>query len=211
MNMTKVKVSVDFSTHNYSDKELAIQGLTVGENLSNNPNFPTLNETATGIKSASEILNGYLANMASGNKQLTAEKNLARTNLENMLGSAALKVQDLSGGDEVKIISSGFEINRKRTPVGVLDQVVNVQIKPGNLSGSLEVSWDVVNHSYSYEIRYTKNPKSDDNVYTSVTSTKRKILLENLIPGQTYSVKVAAVGSDPKRVWSLEVISCYVS
>lgn len=97
--MTKVKVSIDYSTHNYSDKELAIQGLTVGENLSDN-RISQHWMKQQGIKSASEILNGYLTNMASGNKQLTAEKNLARTNLENMLGSAAMKVQDSSEGTE---------------------------------------------------------------------------------------------------------------
>jgi len=92
-----------------------------------------------------------------------------------------------------------------------LDQVINVQIKQGKLTGSLEVSWDTVNHAYSYEIRYTKNPKTETSVFTHTTSTKHKILLEDLVPGQTYIVQVAGVGSDTKRVWSVDVISCYVS
>ncbi len=209
--MAKIKVSVDFSMHNYSDKELAIQGQTVSENLTDNLNFPTLKETATAIKTASDILYGYLANMATGNKQLTAEKNVARLNLENLLGATALKVQDISGGDEVKILSSGFEINRKPAPVGELDQVMNVKVKLGKTSGSLDISWDVVNHAYSYEIRFIKNPKTDTSVYTSVTCTKHKVTIENLSPGQTYIIQVAGVGSNPKRVWSVEVISCYVS
>lgn len=209
--MAKVKVSVDFSTHNYSDKELAIQGQTVGDNLNDNLNYSSLKELAAAIKVASVILLGFLANMATGNKQLTAEKNVARINLEDLLGTAALKVQDLSGGDEVKILSSGFEINRKPTPVGILNQVLNVQAKLGKVAGSLDISWDVVNNAYSYEIRYTKNPKTDASVYTNVTSTKRKVTIENLILGQTNIIQVAGVGSDPKRVWSVEVITCYVS
>lgn len=209
--MAKVKVSINFSTNNFSDKELAVMGQTVGENLADNANFPTLKETAAAIKTASDVLNGYLANMATGNKQLTAEKNVARTNLENLLGAAALKVQDISEGDEIKILSSGFETNRKRTPVGVLDQVLNVQVKLGKVTGSLDISWDVVSNAYSYEIRYTKNPKTDASIYTNITSTKRKVTIENLTPGQTYIVQVAGIGSDPKRVWSVEVITCYVS
>ena len=209
--MGKKKVSIDFSTHNYSDKELAVQGQTVSENLTDNLNFPTLKDAATAIKAASDILYGYLANMATGNKQLTAEKNVARTNLENLLSTTALKVQDISGGDEVKILSSGFEINRKPGPVGILDQVMNVQVKLGKTAGSLDVTWDVVNHAYSYEVRFTKNPKTDASVYISITSTKRKVTIENLTPGQTYIVQVAGIGSDPKRVWSVEVITCYVS
>lgn len=209
--MGKSKVSVDFSTHNFTDKELAVQGHTVSDNLDDNSNFPTLKEAATEIKSASDILNGYLASMATGNKQVTAEKKQARTNLEDILRATALKVQDISEGDEIKILSSGFLTNKKRTPAGTLDQVVNVQIKPGKVSGSLNISWDVVSNAYSYEIRYTSNPKTDAPVYISITSTKSKVILENLIPGQTYIVQVAGVGSDPKRVWSVEVITCYVS
>jgi hypothetical protein len=209
--MTIARVSVDHSTHNYSDKDLSVKAKTISDNLTEIPIFLTLAETAALIKAKKIVFDDFLSKMPGGNKQITVLKNNARLDLESVLKSGALKVQDISGGDEAIILSSGYDITRKGTPVGILDQVVNLQIKLGKLSGSLEISWDVVDHAYSYEIQYTKNPKTDDSVYKIVTSTKRKILLENLIPGQTYSVKVAAVGSDPKRVWSVEIISCYVS
>lgn len=211
MNMATARVSIDFSTHNYSDNELSIKAKTIGDNMTDNPSFADLVETATLIKTKKEAFDDLLSKMVDGNKQITVLKNNARIDLESALKTGAMKVQDMSGGNEAVILSSGYDVNRKGTPVGILDQVVNVQIKQGKISGSLEVKWDVVNHSYSYEIRYTKNPKTDESIYTSVTSTKSKVLLEGLIPGQTYNVKVAAVGSDPKRVWSVEVISCYVS
>ena len=209
--MAKTKVSVDFSTHNFSDKELTVKAGTIADDLTDNPNFPTLAETAASIKTKNGIFADLLTKMADGNKQLTVDKNNARQQLENSLLSGALKVQDISEGDESKILSSGFDINRKATQVGILDQVINVQIRQGKLTGSLEVSWDTVNHAYSYEIRYTKNPKTETSVFAHTTSTKHKILLEDLVPGQTYIVQVAGVGSDTKRVWSVEVISCYVS
>lgn len=209
--MAIAKVCSDFSTHNYSDKELSLKSKTIGDNLTDIPVFVSLAETAAAIKAKKIGFDDFLSKMQDGNKQITVLKNNARFDLESILKTGALKVQDISGGDEAIILSSGYDIARKGTPVGMLDQVVNLQIKLGKLSGSLEISWDVVDHAYSYEIQYTKNPKTDESVYTSITSTKRKILLENLIPGQTYSIKVAAVGSDPKRVWSVEVISCYVS
>lgn len=205
------KVSVGFSTHNYSDKELNVKASTISDNLTNNPNFPTLGDTASLIKTKNETFGGLLTKMADGNKQLTAMKNNARTELELSLRGGALKVQDISGGDEVLILSSGYDYNRKSSPVGILDQPLNVQVKLGKISGSLEMTWDVVNGAYIYEIRYTQNPKTDASVYSNLTSTKRKILIENLTPGQTYSLQVAGVGSDPKRVWSVEIISCYVS
>lgn len=205
------KVSIDFSSHNYTDQDLCIKANTISGDLTNNPDFPTLAQDAVLIGQQSGVLIGFLAKMADGNKQLTIQKRAARADLEGTLRSVGFKVQDISGGDEAKILSTGYDVTQKPTPVGILDQPLNVQVSPGKISGTLEISWEVVDHAYSYEVRYTKNPKSDSTVYVTTTTTKRKTILTGLDAGQTYIVQVAGVGSDPRRVWSVEVVSCYVS
>ena len=79
-----------------------------------------------------------------------------RVDLEEILRSIALNVQDISQSDEVKILSTGFDINRKAAPVGVLGQVVNVQVNQSKIPGSLDVTWDVLEHAKSYILRYAK-------------------------------------------------------
>jgi len=201
------KVSLDFSTNQYSDAELSVKASTVATSLDGNVYFPSLVPNVTAIKAAVVTFDDLLAQMAEGNKKLTAEKNLAREALVEVLCEAGRLVQNISKGDEVQILSSGFDMNRKPTSIEILDQPGNVTVKPGKIPGTLDLSWDVVSHARSYEVRYTKLPKSDPVFYEKVTSSKHKITLEGLVQGQQYAIQVAGVGSNPKRVWSFEISS----
>ena len=74
--MSKAKVCVDFSKHNYPDKTLNVKSTTITEDLTNNPNFPTLADKVALLKSKNEIFGELLAKVENGNKQLTAEKKI---------------------------------------------------------------------------------------------------------------------------------------
>jgi hypothetical protein len=82
-----------------------------------------------------------------------------------------------------------------------------MKVKPGKLNGTLDVSWNAVDHAYSYEIRFTTAPVTESSVYRTATSTKCKTTLEGLIPGEQYAVQSAGVGTDKRRAWSSVVFS----
>ncbi|NDP22465.1 MAG: hypothetical protein GZ091_15480 [Paludibacter sp.] len=44
-------------------------------------------------------------------------------------------------------------------------------------------------------------------MYEKLTTHKPKVILENLLYGQKYAIQVAGVGSDPRHVWSFEIVS----
>ena len=203
------KVSLDFSTNQYVDAELSVKASTVATSLDGNTYFPSLAPNVTAIKAAVVTFDDLLAQMAAGNRKLTAEKNLARAALVELLCETGRLVQNISKGDEVQILSSGFDMNRKPTPtpIEILDQPANVSVKPGKTAGSLDLNWDVVEHARSYEVRYCKLPKSDPVFYEKLTTPKHKITLEGLVQGQQYAFQVAGVGSSPKRAWSFEISS----
>lgn len=205
--MVKVKVIVDYSSNRYSDQDLSVKAITIGDDLTDNPSFPTLAEAATAIKAKNASFMSLLSKMAEGNKQVTIEKNKVRGELEDLLGSTALKVQDISMGDEQLILSAGFDVKRKPAPVGLLDRPANVKANPGPTRGSLEISWDVVPNAYIYEIQYTEAPITADSVWIRISITKHKLIIEGLVRGRAYAIQVAAAGSDPRRVWSDEIIS----
>jgi len=201
------KVSLDFSTNQYPDPELKVKATTIAGNLERNAFFLDLVDNVTDIKTKIVTFDNFLAKMEAGNKQVTAEKNIARADLVDSLCVTGRLVQNISKGDEVMILSSGYDMNHKKAPVDLLDQPANVTVKAGRILGTLDVAWDVVDHARSYEVRYTQIPKTENNIYEKVTTPKRKITLEGLIQGQQYAIQVAGVGSDPRRVWSFEFIS----
>jgi len=205
--MGKAKVILDYSSNRYNDQEMSVKATTIGDDLTGNPSFPTLADAATAIKAKNAAFITLLSKMSDGNKQVTIEKNQVREDLENLLSSTAVKVQDISGGDELLILSAGFDVKRKPAPVGVLERPANVTAKAGPTRGSLEISWDVVPNAYIYELQYTEAPSSPESKWIRISNTKHKVVLDGLVRGKAYAIQVAGAGSDPRRVWSDEIIS----
>jgi hypothetical protein len=159
------------------------------------------------ITGLTTTFNDLISKMADGYKRLTSEKNKVRFDLVQALCEAGRLVQNVSKGDEVMIHSSGFDRNRKPCFVERLDQASDMKVKPGKISGTLDVSWNKLNHSRGYLLRYTKAPVTEASEFETITTSKRSVTLEGFIPGEQYAVQVAGVGSDPHQVWSMLVFS----
>jgi len=205
--MAKAKVIVDFSTNRYSDLELKNKGDSIAVCLTDNPIFARLATLLEQLKAQLIVFGNLLALMPQGNRQVTIDKNKSRVVLEDLLGTAALHIQDLSAGDESVIVSAGFDVKRKPTPVGLLERIDKVVANPGPRRGSLEISWDVVPNAYLYELEYTESPSTPDSKWIRLSTTKHWVIIDGLIRGQAYAFRVAGAGSDPGRVWSDEIIS----
>jgi len=205
--MAKAKVIVDYSTNRYSDSDLTKRASGIISGLTDNPKFQELAEVVPVIKTKNDYFESLLIKMLDGGKTVTIEKNTVRIDLEGILGSTALRVQELSNGDELLIVGAGFEVKRKPSPVGLLQRPANVVANPGPRRGSLEISWDVVPNAYMYEIEIVEHPETDKSVRQRTSNTKHKIVADGLIRGQAYSIEVAGAGSDPGRVWSDAIIS----
>jgi len=205
--MAKTKVILDYSTNRYTDSEFGVKTSTIATSLAGNPNFESLKDKAAEIKTQGDTYRGWLDRMPEGSKQVTLAKNESRKLLEDTLNDTGIKIQDLSGGDEKLILSTGFDVRRKPAPVGLLERPVNVTAKAGPRRGSLEISWDVVPNAYMYEIEYADAPSTEDSKWIHTSNTKRKIVIDGLTRGKAYVIRVAAAGSDPGRVWSDEIIS----
>jgi len=205
--MAKTKVILDYSTNRYTDSEFGVKTSTIATSLADNPNFESLRDRAAEIKAQGDIYRDWLDRMPEGSKQVTLAKNESRKLLEETLNDTGIKIQDLSGGDEKLILSTGFDVRRKPTPVGKLERIEKVVAKPGPSRGSLEISWDVIPNAYLYEVKYTESPVTPDSKWEHTSNTKRKIEIDGLTRGQAYVIQVAAAGSDPGRVWSDEITS----
>ncbi len=201
------KISLNFSQNAYSDASLKVKASTVASALDGNEYFPTLKDNVATLRVKITTFDDFLSKMESGNKQWTAQKNVARADLTDTMTDTGRLVQNISKGDEVILLSSGFDLYRKPVYVEILDQVYNVTVKPGKIQGTLVVEWDIVDHAHSYEVRYARLPITESTVYTIVTTTRHSITLEELVQGQQYVIQVAGVNSDPHRAWSIEVTS----
>jgi hypothetical protein len=205
--MGKSYLSINFSSNNYPDKDLFVKVNTIVESLTDNSTYTTLAPDVIILKTKNDLLGGFLSRMATGNKQITAEKNVARKDLEDYLHVIGTRVQDISAGDEVLILSSGFDLRRKPAPVGMLDMPAKVTVTPGKQSATLNVTWEVVDKAYNYVLRYTIGPVTENSIWKENHTSKHNLLLDSLPLGEPISIQVAGLGSDPRIVWSAVVVA----
>jgi hypothetical protein len=208
-DMNKAIVSKTFSAKKYKDAELPIRAQSVLEHMTDNANFPGIQEKLDELNTKIESYKAALSESRQGGKLSTVIKGNCRRDLEACLQDLAIYVQLTSKGDTVVIGSAGFDTHKKAARVGQLDKVQNVRIKLGPFRGSAWVICDGVDRALFYVFEYCLAPMSADSVWIQVTGSRRKMLIEGLKSGQEYCFRVAAARTHPSRIWS-DPISSYV-
>ena len=206
MNVSKIKT--DFTKNGYSDNELALIAGVVVKDLTGNIHFPTLAPDIEIINQKNETYKDLLSLAKEGTLTIIAQKRVARKELEIVLRNTAFKVTEISGGNEAILLSSGFDLCKKRSPVGMLEPPEDIIVERGIIKGSITIRCKVIKHAYNYMVLYSKSPNTPYNPPETVISSKHTITIYNLISHQDYEVQIAGIGACPNIVWSEKVVGC---
>lgn len=118
---------------------------------------------------------------------------LRRKEMLALIRQLGAYVQSASGGDEQKILSSGFDtvaVAGSRPPVG---QVYNLRLKEGTWTGQIRALWNKVPGAVCYEVHLSEALHGDSfRHYRTVCKTR--FVLTDLEPGRIYYVRIIAVG-----------------
>ena len=187
--MNSNRVSLAFMR--VSDAELIAFTENVVAKLTGNASFPTPVVTIANLTNSLNAFTGAVATAAFGDRQAIAAKNNDREALLILLRQEAAYVQSLTGEDLAALLSSGFEAvagpgARSPLPKVVIDKILNEQ------SAMLTVRLQSVANARAYEVRMSFGASGWQAVGTFTDS--RRIQLENLTPGTTYTVQARAVG-----------------
>ncbi len=204
----EAKIIIDYGSNRFTDAALSLKADNVVEKMKNNGNFPEAETLTTNVATSNDSYKQALARQSSGGKEATAYKRQCRLTLEKALRQLAAHVQTAAQGDEIKILSSGFDIRKKPSPIGVLPKPT-LTIKVGHNHGSLDLLCTSLNGAKAYEFRYTEAPVNDESQWTIRTNSKSMLSLSELKCGQEYAFSAAGVGASSLRVWS-EVVTSYV-
>ena len=195
------KLLYDFSR--LRDADLSPTSQHIISKMTGNSFFATPKPALTVIQTALNAYNTSLAKAKSdGSRADFALKDQNREALEKLMSQLADYVEDIALGDEVKLESSGFDLAKTPEKRGPLEKPENLKVAPGANKGTLEISVDAVKNAMMYEVQYKL---TGENVWQTVTYSKRKYTIENLASGKQYLVRVAAAGTDPSRIWTDEI------
>ena len=132
------------STSHVRDDALANYALNIVDNMTNNPNFTDPKPTLSVVKGLITLYSAALLQSIDGSKADTANKNACRVNLADSISTLANYVNLTSVNDLVKLESSGFNVSKVSTPVGILDAPI-LQISFGNNPG--EINYTIISDS----------------------------------------------------------------
>jgi hypothetical protein len=188
-----------------SDAQVVEIATTIHTDLTDNPYVedpnPTLVALVALITAADAAINDYNAT-----KTLLALKKQVRDDaiaaLKAALMTEAATVQTATGGDKVKILSTGFKVKATPSPIGVPDQVVDLKVTSGADEGVLKAVWKPVRGAMSYEIESSPDPITPTSWVSKGTVTKAQASVNSFTSGQRISLRVRAVGSAGPGAWS---------
>ena len=207
--MDKATVSKTFSPKKYTDSKLLQKAGTVLERMTDNDYFPNVQSRLDELRAKIQSYTMAISESNQGGRLSTAIKINCRKELEEYLKELADYVQQGSKGDQLAILSTGFDIHKKPSRVGELDKPTYVKLEVGPYKGSLWLSCAVVDKALFYVFEYCLAPMGPDSVWVQVTSSRRKILIDGLISGKEYCFRIAAARTDPSRIWS-DPVKSYV-
>lgn len=200
--MSYSNVILNFSTSRYSDLELIAKGEFIIEHLTGNTHFPTPFPMLAELTEATEMFNVAYTKAVDGSRVDTINKNNSRAEYEALIKRVARYCETESNGDEASIVSAGFEVRKKRDPIGPLPNATGLTVNYGQNSGEVILECDVIKNALMYAFQFTESPVTPTSVWTNVSCTTRKISATGLSRGVEYVFRVAGMNSDPSRNWS---------
>ena len=133
----------------------------------------------------------------------------ARLDLENTLMALdagltqeAAYVQDVTGGDPVKIATTNMPVKRPSEPIGPLGQVLDLAVKEGANEGALKAKWKKLRGAKSYEVQVSVDPFTPTSWRGVEPSSKVRTVISGLTSGAKMWVRVRGIGKGDPGAWS---------
>ena len=170
-----------------------------------NANTPTPNPPLATIGTLTTTAETKLTGVNALEEQLQA----ARLDLANALialdaglTQEAAYVQDVTGGDAVKIATTNMPMRRPNEPIGPLGQVLALAVKAGVNAGELKASWKKLRGAASYEVQVSVDPFTPMTWRGVAPSSKIRTVIDGLTSGAKMWVRVRGIGSGDPGPWS---------
>jgi hypothetical protein len=204
LNFSDMK-KVTLNTSGATASDLVVKASTIVSKMTGNANFPTPSPALNSITTEITLLSAKLAEQQTAfrnHQQKTAEVHAQRKKVLELLQTEATYVQLTSGGDELKILSAGFDVREKATPLGLLPAPTKVLAEAGGSDGEIMVSFGRVYGAKSYVIEVSYDISSADNWDIFGIVTRTRSTLRGLESGKRIWVRVAAVSAAGNGAYS---------
>ncbi len=170
--------------------------------MSGNAFFPTPKPKLTEVGDALKALNEAYQAAIYGGKLLKIEMHLAEKVLRDQMRQLAAYVQNESGGDAAKIVSSGMLLVNSASASKPVGTPQNVTALHSDGFHDAPIVWDPTDGAGAYCIQQSATPDEDASWLIRGISLKSKFHITDLEKATEYWFRVAAIGPLGQGQWS---------
>lgn len=172
--------------------------------MTGNANFTTPAVSILAMTGQGDALEAAIEAATDGSKEsrIIRDNEVAAT--QAMLRIQADYVRTICAGDAAKLITSGFEMAKTPTPVGIPQTPLMKAVRMTGETGEVEMRWTGSRGAESYNVLRTQNDPAAGNPKWEIigTTTRARFMAEGLTSLTRYWFAVRAVGSAGQSVMS---------
>lgn len=180
--------------------------------MNGNPNYPEPKPSAADFNPKEAAYSVKLDEITAAEtalKALRAERDELRVALEAALNLRGAYVDEASGGDEAKILSTGFQVQSSGSTTTSIAAPYGVAATMGDDEGEIDLSWhrDPKSRSFIIEMRDHSDTEAPGPWVQVKVSARSSCTVTGLTGGKKHAFRIRALGpNELESPWSAEVV-----
>lgn len=182
--------------------EKVLKSRNILEKMTNNVNFPEPNPGLQEITDVVDQLALAYEGAIDGGKAKKANMYRLEKTLMTIMNQLAVHIEDVSEGDETKVLSSGMEIRIPAEPSRAPEAPAEIKKVASTREGEVELKWASVKHARAYILEVNENPGDEKGWKFVDVCCKANYTVHNLSSLSVQWFRVSAVGLRGKSAYS---------
>ena len=194
-----IKALTNFSK--YADPKLALTGKTILQSMTGNANFTNPTPSLAALQKTSNNFGAAMLDAANFDRNKIAIKNQYRLQLIEFIRQLGYYVNMVSMGDVPTLTSSGFPLSKVPERIHITAPK-HLTILQGLNPGSLICKIPAVKGAKGYFYEISADHFTNNANWLSIPNGRTSYQFNNLLQGQKYWFRVAAVGTHNQLLYS---------
>jgi hypothetical protein len=183
------------------EEDLELTGDRVIDQTENNPDYPDPPPARAELKKELPEFSAARLNAQGGDKKMVSIKNDKKAIILALLQALADYVTVKSKGDRTLILSSGFDVNERRSTRNMAPAIGKLEVELGE-AGVVTIRTKDVTGVKAYIHQYTTEAPGLNTVWHQEGSSQGEHIFEGLSSDKRYWFRVVAIGYNKQRALS---------
>jgi hypothetical protein len=168
----------------------------VAAKMTGNPSFTQPKVPLVDLVAKADELETAIKEATNGSREAKSQRNDVMRQGMALLSAQADYVRSECGGDRTKLLSSGFELAKQRTPVGIPGIPAHLVAKMTGRLGESELRWTKVHGAHGYQVWMTDKDPKVAGEWTAIGYTTRvRHMVTDLESYKAYWFCISAIGA----------------